>query len=158
MKPTGIPAPPHPPRRQLDLPWPEYRYVPGLQAHPLRGGHGGHGLGPKPTPDLAEVRGWDLLRAWYVWEAHEAFEAAWHQVGGARREVLGARIKLCAAILRRHLGDFASARSLLERARPALTAPEDVRWVEAVVHFLDSGDWASLPGGADPNLATPDAR
>jgi 8-oxo-dGTP diphosphatase len=95
--------------------------VPGDGPHPLRHPEG-HLRGPdRPPDDAAEAIAWglDLLGQRYPWEAHEAFEGAWRArpVGDPGRELLQALVKLCAACLKRHVGDVATALRLEREGR-----------------------------------------
>ena len=140
------------PARRVEVPWPSYRFVPGLQPHPTKGegGHGGCGL-PDDTPlPRAIARGLDLVAGHFVWEAHEALEIGWRIAPEPTRTMLGGLIKLCAAILRAHLGDGASARRLLERARAQLGAsePPGLLGLQRCLHDID----AYIDGGPFPDL------
>lgn len=141
-----LPPPPGPVSRRLDLPWPRYRYVPGRGVHPLRaGGHGGCGLDSADPIERALDRGLDLIAAHYVWEAHEALEIAWRACALTEpgRVHTAAVVKLCAAVLRKHLGDDPAARRLLNHARRALAPDHTVRdldaaaLIAAVQRFVD---------------------
>ncbi len=92
-----------------DEPFPPYSYVPGKFPHPIRDPQG-HSFGkvetPIPRPDAAAWRdcrtflwGVDLFNAGYFWEAHEAWEQAWHACGrqGPEADFFKALIKLAAA-------------------------------------------------------------
>jgi len=117
------------PARRVALPWPASRYVPGRGPHPLRaGGHGGCGLAAGCAPETALDRGLDLLAAHFVWEAHEAFELAWHALDDPRAKAapLGL-IKLCAAVLRANAGDVEAASQLLRAGERALREHTTVR-------------------------------
>lgn len=148
-----LPAPVVSPPRRVALPWPAYRFVPGLQPHPLRdpAGHGGAGLPADASIELAVARGLDLLAAHYVWEAHEALEHGWRSAGEPTRTTLAGLIKLCATVLRAHLGDARASRHLLRRARDQLAAapaPE----IAGLSDCLDQIE-AFCDGGAFPDLS-----
>ena len=98
-----------PPRFLPDVPLPPYSYVTGRYPHPLRD-PAGHSFGvapePCPPPDAERWRecrpylhGVDLFNHGYYWEAHEAWEPAWHAAGrrGTTADFLKALIKLAAA-------------------------------------------------------------
>ncbi|MCB9760906.1 MAG: DUF309 domain-containing protein [Alphaproteobacteria bacterium] len=138
--PTPIPPPiPPPPLRLPDWPLPPYRYVPGLNPHPFRhpGGHGyTDGSAPVEAPwtpgpwtaDRLYLRGLDLFDHRYWWEAHEVWEAIWHQV--PRDEpfaaLLQGLIQASAALLKRHLGHPGAAALLVTASVARLErAPAD---------------------------------
>ena len=96
-------------RYQPHLPLPPYSYLPGRHPHPLRD-PGGHmrdaqppGIGTaKPTRWRdwpAYLRGVDLFNHGYYWEAHEAWEQAWHACGrcGMSGDLLRGLIHLAGA-------------------------------------------------------------
>lgn len=139
--PRPIPAPdPPPPRWVPARPLPAYRYVPGLNPHPLRHpqGHSWTGGGAPPAPrwegDPVELRwGLDLLAARYPWECHEHFEGLWRPLPRDTPTSwwLQGLIQAAAAALKRHLGQEQAALTLLdaalgrlERARVAPPLPE----------------------------------
>jgi predicted metal-dependent hydrolase len=127
--PVAEPRPAHPNwPRYSNLPFPAYRFVPGLNAHPRRDPRG-HSFGqpaqPAPSWEPEEWRtllpylyGIDLYNHAFWWEAHEALESLWH---AARRESPAAAflqgiIHLAAANLNRHRGKTGGARRQRERA------------------------------------------
>jgi hypothetical protein len=89
------------------VPLPPYRYLPGRTPHPSRAASGHLRLRrPEDAPrdDDETIRyGFDLFAAGYFWEAHEAWESAWHRAGGAERTVLQSLIQLAAGHLKREL-------------------------------------------------------
>jgi uncharacterized protein len=100
---------PSPPRYLPQHPLPPYTYVPGKSPHPLSDAAGhSYGKHPPPSPPLDETNwsqheaylgGVDLFNHGYYWEAHEAWESAWHAVGrrGAIADLLKGLIHLAAA-------------------------------------------------------------
>lgn len=96
-------------RYQPYLPLPPYSYLPGRDPHPLRdpGGHMRDAQPPisgaaNPTDWRswpAYVRGIDLFNHGYYWEAHEAWEQAWHACGrgGVHGDLLRGLIHLAGA-------------------------------------------------------------
>jgi hypothetical protein len=96
---------------------PAYRYVPGLQPHPLRdpSGHSYRPISPaqphaawKPADwqGLPEwLLGVDLFNAFYFWEAHESWEALWSVAPrrGGPALLLQGLIQAAAAMLKIHL-------------------------------------------------------
>lgn len=105
-----------------DEPFPPYTYVPGRAPHPVtdpRGHMYGHRAeaATRATPALAPddralLRGIDLFNAGYYWEAHEAWEGAWHAVGraGAAGDWLKGLIKLAAAGVKAYEGRLEGVR------------------------------------------------
>jgi len=123
------PTPPEPNwPRHSSRPFPAYRFVPGVNAHPRRD-PSGHSYGtPEPTaedpgPDRwreneAYLSGIDLYNFAYWWEAHEQLEALWKSPGsdaGARSYYQGL-IQLSAANLKRHMDVREGARRLASHA------------------------------------------
>ena len=132
LPPMPIPSPEMPLPCRLADPLPPYRYVPGLNAHPLRhpDGHSHH----PPPLDIERfwIRGLDLYDHRFYWESHETWEAAWKAVPpGTRRELLQGLIQLAAATLKQHLGQPRPARRLLLRGGgriEAVIAAEGAVW------------------------------
>ena len=135
-----IPAPsPAPRRRAPQQALPAYRFVPGLNPHPFRheGGHlytdgGAPAEHPSPplepwTEDLRWLYALDLFDHRYLWEAHEAWEALWHQVPRHTPEsaLLQALIQAAAGLLKLHMGEIEAASRLLERAQLRLESAEE---------------------------------
>ena len=63
-----------PGRRLPNVPFPTYRFVPGLQEHPERSTT--HKM---PNVSLKQCwdYGWDLFESHFWWEAHEVWERLW---------------------------------------------------------------------------------
>jgi predicted metal-dependent hydrolase len=117
-----------------DRPLPPYRYVPGLNPHPFR--HiDGHMYTDGSAPEalswtLAETAqqdvhflfAADLFDHRFFWEAHEAWEAMWHQAPHAdpTRDLLQSLIQCAAAALQHHMCHSRSAVSLHGRAEERL--------------------------------------
>jgi uncharacterized protein len=113
--PAPVPAPalvpvPVPVRRYLpDRPFPPYAFVPRRTPHPTQHPDGHSRLRAPPPPDPLDPADWPACRTWlhgvdlfnhgYYWEAHEAWEALWHQCGrtGLTADLLRALIRLAAA-------------------------------------------------------------
>jgi hypothetical protein len=123
------PAPPDPacPRRS-SRPFPPYRFVPGLNAHPRRHPQG-HAYGTPETPppyvpperwreNETYLYGVDLYNFAYWWECHEALEGLWHLTGhkGVEASFLQGVIQAAAANLKRHMGVPEGARRLGKEA------------------------------------------
>lgn len=80
-----------PPRLLPDRPWPPYTYLPGRNPHPSRDPEGHlHAAPPLDAtfPGAPKWQAWapflfgvDLFNHGYYWEAHEAWESAWHACG-----------------------------------------------------------------------------
>lgn len=136
-----------PGRREPEAPWPEaprlcpdrvlpaYRFVPGLNPHPVEHpaghSHGGRADDARVPPDRwrenkAYLYGIDLYHQGYYWEAHEAWEGLWRQAPrpSLERDFLQGLILNSAAQLKAHLGSARGCRRLsrsseerLERVR-----------------------------------------
>jgi uncharacterized protein len=102
------------------------------------------GRGPRPREDAVDSRdprraaeyvsarrwaehdeylwGVDLYNAGFFWEAHEAWEAAWHAAASDRlqHEFVQALIQCAAACLKGVMGDVVAARRLAARASQRL--------------------------------------
>jgi uncharacterized protein len=116
-----------PPRYLPDVPLPPYSYVTGRYPHPLRD-PAGHSFGvapelcPPPDPERWNecrpyLHGVDLFNHGYYWEAHEAWEQAWHAAGrrGPTADFLKALIKLAAAGVKAREGMPDGVRSHVRR-------------------------------------------
>ena len=125
MKPSlqPLPDPSTPPPRRSDFPFPPYRYVPGLNAHPLRHPQGHRS--PHPAGRAAALAyAADLFDHRYLWEAHEVWEALWKDTPeGPERQRLQGLIQAAAYLLKRHMGH--PAPRLLEAARRRLAGHHD---------------------------------
>jgi uncharacterized protein len=112
--------------RYSTRPFPAYRYVPGLHAHPTRD-PGGHSYEPAPVlnrhapwapDDWRTLDDWlygiDLFNRFYFWEAHEAWEGLWAAADrdSAPALMLQGLIQIAAALLKTHMGVAAGAHSL----------------------------------------------
>lgn len=113
-----------------ELPFPAYAYVPGRHRHPAR-------AGARHTPDggapgTTQLYALDLFNHGYYWEAHEAWEALWHELArhGPEGRLLRALIALAAAGVKaregnargvvRHLGRAAALLRDLGAERPVV--------------------------------------
>ena len=121
------PIPPPVPAPGLRVPsvtLPPYRFVPGLNAHPMRHPEGhlyGH---EEPTwtrcsswkEDISFLRGCDLFDHRYFWESHEVWEGMWHQVDRSEplSHLLQGLIQVAASTLKRHVNHLRGARQLHE--------------------------------------------
>ena len=120
-----IPPPESPVQLRVpSVPLPAYRFVPGLNAHPMRHPEGhlyGH---EEPTwtrcaswkDDVQFLRGCDLFDHRYLWECHEVWEGMWHQVdrSEALSHLLQGLIQVAASTLKRHVNHLRGARQLHE--------------------------------------------
>jgi hypothetical protein len=72
--------------------------------------------------DTGWLRGLDLFDRRYFWEAHETWEAVWHQVprDDPYRDLLQGMIQVAAALLKHHLGHDKAAKRLLQRGTARL--------------------------------------
>lgn len=119
-------------RRLTTRPLPAYRFVDGLNPHPLNDPRG-HSY-EAPEPDLADEAarlrddwraspqfcyGVDLYNLAYWWEAHETWEPLWQcfKEGDPVRHALQAFIQLSAAHIKRHIGRRFGVTRLVVRAR-----------------------------------------
>jgi hypothetical protein len=110
--------------RYSTLPFPSYRFVPGLSPHPRRDPRGhAYGTPEVPPPRFAPERwrdnevyrhGIDLYNFAYWWECHEALEGLWHLTGhsGTEAQFLQGIIQAAAAHLKRHVGSSVGSRRL----------------------------------------------
>lgn len=118
-QPTEPRSPDNPPPRLTALPLPPYRFVPGLNPHPVRdpAGHS-HGREMEQPPFMPPGRwrenehylfGVDLYNRAYWWEAHEAWETAWQTTDkdGAYGQFLQGLIQIAAAFLKWQMGEKA---------------------------------------------------
>lgn len=147
------------------LPFPAYRFVPGLTPHPRRDPRG-HAYGkPEPPPPRYGPERWaenevyrhgiDLYNFAYWWECHEALEGLWHLTGhaGTEAQFLQGLIQTAAANLRRHLGSLSGARRLGSEAVERLESVPGPRYMGVdlapfirgvrALHLGDGG--ASIP-------------
>lgn len=147
--------PPSPPVRWTDDPLPAYRHVPGLTPHPVRdpAGHS-YGLEPKkPDPALQPAAaqrlpeeflhntfylyGVDLFNRAFFWEAHEAWEEVWNEVGhrSIPGRMLQGMIQVSAALLKRHMGVPRGAEGNYRKARVHFSAVAKAK-APASPHYL----------------------
>jgi len=124
------------PRYCPERPFPTYRYVPGLQAHPLRdpAGHSYRAEPRRTQPAPWEASRWrslidwlfgvDLFNAFYFWEAHESWEGLWAAKArdSAPARLLQGLIQIAAALLKIHLQSPAGADALSRDGLDKLTA------------------------------------
>ena len=158
-----IPPPEVPrPLRVPDWPLPGYRFVPGLNPHPVKHPeghlHGAHT--PDPAPDEVErfyLRGLDLFDQRFWWECHEQLEAVWHTAerGSPWFDHVQGIIQVAAACLKHHVHEPRGASRLLERATERLqrvvAAEGAVAWGVDVPALL-ADTRAHLEGGPHPEL------
>lgn len=114
-------------QRYSEIPFPRYRYVPGLNPHP-RNHPEGHSYGmpdqrvPPWKPEewrtlLPYLYGIDLYNYAYWWECHETLEGLWHVVGkkSVQARFIQGIIQVAAANLHRHMGNEESAANQAEK-------------------------------------------
>ena len=143
--------------------------MPGLNPHPFRHPEGHlytDGSAPTEAPwdpaapwaqDREYLHGMDLFDQRYYWEAHEVWEAIWHQVERATpySVLLQGLIQAGAFALKRHMGHERSAARLLEASTGRLEAvarDAGPRWrgldlpvtVSRLRAFSEGGDWPTL--------------
>ena len=116
------------PRYAPERPLPPYRYIPGLNPHPISDpkghSHGRHAGRPAvPDPDAWAGSGEyryavDLHNFAYWWEAHEAWEGIWQGTDRRSRQAqfLQGLIQVSAGLLKAHLGRREGAATLLAEA------------------------------------------
>ena len=153
-----IPPPVCPLPLRLEHPLPPYRYVPGLNPHPLK--HpGGHSRDPERIPLAHQwIRGLDLFDHRYYWEAHEVWEAVWKSVPeGSERQLLQGLIQLAASTLKHHLGQPRPCARLLLRGGArveAVIAAEGASWRGLDLPATLAGVHAFVAGGAWPTIVS----
>ncbi len=129
-------------------PLPVYRYVPGLNPHPIRD-NDGHSFGAKPEPpDAITPENWrtsqpylfgcDLYHNGFFWEAHDAWERLWKIAGDDTLEAnfLQALILNSAAQLKAHLRNAAGVRKHSLAARWRLSRIRSRGYSGPVMRFL----------------------
>jgi hypothetical protein len=127
-----------PPARLLPgIPFPPYTYLPGRNPHPSRDPDGHlHAALPLDAsfPGEAQWQAWapylfgvDLFNHGYYWEAHEAWETAWHACGrdGAVGRLLQGLIHLAGAGFATRRGREAGRVSHAREAIACFRAVED---------------------------------
>jgi hypothetical protein len=151
-------APDAPPLFLPHVPFPPYRFVPGVTPHPFNQA-GGYAFGQRPPapPFLPRdqwrenepyLRGLDFFNRGWWWEAHESWESLWHVVQGrdeAQHELLKGLIQLAACALNRERGHDEGAARLLDTALAALSRAETAASAAALC-------------GLDLNAVASDAR
>lgn len=159
---------------------PPYAYRPGRNPHPTRSPRGHSHGSPPPSPAYLPARdfganaaylwGVDLYNRGFFWEAHEAWEAAWHAAAAAdpiQAELLRGLIQCAAAALKADVGAAAGARALgrralahlaavTRRAGPAYMGLDLARLSREFARFLDASD-RPAPGPPRLVLAIPGA-
>jgi hypothetical protein len=118
--------------RVPSIPFPAYRYVPGVNPHPIKhvDGHSYNldqsyewSEGLTWQDDIAWLRGLDFFDHRFYWEAHEVWEGRWKQVDGLYKSLLQGMILSSACLLQRHMGRHAIAMKSWERAKELLARP-----------------------------------
>ena len=152
----NIPAPYLVFTRRVEVPFPAYRYVPGLNPHPMKHplGHmvdGGHQFKRDKNWEHDEqfLYGADLFDGRYYWEAHENWEHCWHQAHGAHKKCIQGLIQVAAAILKHHMGSSKSRNILFESASKKLLYGKEVYWnfdrlLLDTKDFFSGADWPVL--------------
>ena len=141
------------PRLRPDLQLPAYRFVPGLNAHPTQDPQGHSAVKPRHAELSARdtlLFGIDLYHQGYLWEAHEAWEHLWRQVGRQSLEgrLLQALIKNAAAVLKAHV----------RSARGARRHSRDAYALLASVSAETDPLWADYPLGIDATALANEIR
>ena len=172
MSPLSEPAPAVAglPRYAPGRAFPNYRFVPGLNPHPVSDPRGhsyraGKPEAPPPPLDPAQWQrseeyrfGCDLYNHAYYWEAHEEWEGLWHLTNksGETGLFLQGLIQAGASHLKRHMGDSVGREKLarlsvekLKRVAAAVAPRRDFLGVElelfiaAVEAYLVRGEPAA---------------
>ena len=109
---------------------PPYTYVPGHAAHPVSepGGH----MREHSLPETWSARdhllwGFRLFENGFYWEAHEAWEHLWLELGRTTEEALTVKglIKLAASAVKCREGNGVGAKRHATRAVELLSSPSD---------------------------------
>ena len=145
------------PRHTL-ITFPAYRYLPGVNAHPIRDPKG-HSYQKKESPLTAEesyLYGVDLWNHAYWWECHEVFESLWKisPKKSPKRLFFQGWIQFAAAFIQWTLGKPQGVRSLFESAASKWESlPQHVSIIKGVrieetlkllsIHFLKGRDLGS---------------
>ena len=132
------------------VPLPPYRYVPGLQPHPLQHPHGHGALPCGLTDDQVWRWGIDCFQNRYYWESHEAWEHTWRSLPrpGPTATVVQGLIQAAAYVLKRHMGH--DAPRLYAGCRHKLAGDGVVGGVHvadlrvSVERFAVTGAWPTL--------------
>lgn len=108
-------SPDSPPPRLSNRALPPYRYIPGINAHPVRD-PAGHSYGREHVPlQFSPPEAWrqnqeylfgiDLYNAAFWWESHEAWEEVWHTTDkdAPHGQFLQGLIQVSAAFIKWHL-------------------------------------------------------
>jgi predicted metal-dependent hydrolase len=99
----------------------------------------------------------DLFDHRFFWEAHEAWEAMWHEAPQAdpRRDLLQSLIQCAAAALQHHMGHARAAVSLLGRAKermapwiqqhgPHIYGVDTAAILSDTAALLEGGPWPKI--------------
>jgi hypothetical protein len=119
-------APSAPPSRYSIPALPPYRFIPGINAHPVRDPEG-HSYGEEHSPlKFIDPKNWrqneeylfgvDLYNNVYWWESHEAWENVWHTTDkqAAYGQFLQGLIQISAAFIKWHLNQYDGMQRLYE--------------------------------------------
>ena len=151
-----IPVPLQISQRRTDIDFPAYRYVPGMEPHPIRDSSGHLFWG---SPKFVEGETWscdtqflygaDLFDARFFWEAHENWEHCWKRAHGAEKRCLQGLIQIAAAILKHHQKDSIPRDRLFAAAQEKLSHGIEIGWdfsqlLRDVLLFFHGGDWPLL--------------
>lgn len=148
------------PLRRTTIPFPSYRYVPGLEPHPLKHPNGHMYQQNEMSTQTKQLRriiwgyGLDLFEHRYMWEAHEAWETLWHY-HRPNRELAGllqGMILGAAACLKKHMNAIPQSESLFNRCCDCVSnyngpevGVEISFFTSSVRSFLSGGDWPVQP-------------
>ena len=154
-----IPIPKRDFERRTNIDFPKYRYVPGLNPHPIRDPNGHLYNGSPCFPqgvswdcDEQFLYGADLFDARFVWEAHENWEHCWRRAFGRERQCIQGLIQIAASVLKHHLDDVSPRDRLFSSAKQKLSCCAELGWdfrrlLSDVTVFFHGGDWPLLGAG-----------
>ncbi len=159
------PAEPTRLRRYSGRAFPAYAYRPGRNPHPTRDPDG-HSHGTSEEISAVDAQDWMRSPAWYYgidlfnhgyyWEAHEAWEDIWRQLGrhsDAGRAVQGL-IQLAVSLLKHELGQGRGAGLLLADARDKL-AGDRLPGIDTNALLADCAAWQAGERSSRPCLLPP---
>ena len=151
-----IPSPkPCLPLRCPGFPLPPYRYVPGLQPHPLKHPEGHRHEGPPSHlgMDPCWRHGQDLFDHRFYWEAHEVWERLWKSLprSSAKWFLVRGMIQASASVLKRHMDHIGPSVRLWNSAQISIAQADGEVWgldmprsLLSITRYHGGGDWPVL--------------
>lgn len=149
------PADPNMQRYAPARPFPPYRFVPGLNHHPVahpRGHMFRNGV-PEPKPPYYSPERWreneeyllgcDYYNFAYFWEAHEAWEGLWHLTPKNNTEglFLQGLIQITASNLKRHMAEMEGSLKLANLALQKLKTVQGAATADGMYMGLDVAEF-----------------